>query len=303
MKKKDEGYFQKKFLEFYKEHPFFEGSFMTRETPQFYSFEETKRIKDNYMPFSITDFIELDRNGFFHLWEAKMLNSDELLKGKAIGQLLFYDFLFKTYPEEDLKALLIDEGFDKNIITKMTYDDFNFKTWNILVCGGEGWELCAGVNPIMWNYPTLPEQYFKESVPKLNLFHFYEVTEGYDLKNIWELAIDFPQKLHKEAFIKYLELSEVPNDDDIQGVYLDFFNMQCELTNDQIEILIDYNEASNQSDFLEKRNLKLSEIEEINSKFQDSLQRLMIDENKELEAKEHFNRFIGRDWFKINNSL
>ena len=103
--KKDESYYQKEFLKFYKSHPFFCKSYISREIPQYYSFDSPKRVKDEYMPFSITDFIELDSFGNFHLWEAKMLHSDELLKGKAIGQLLFYDFLFHSYPEENLKKL------------------------------------------------------------------------------------------------------------------------------------------------------------------------------------------------------
>ena len=294
--KKDESYYQKEFLSFYKSHPFFCNSFISRETPQFYSFDSPERVKDEYMPFSITDFIELDSYGNFHLWEAKMLNSDELLKGKAMGQLLFYDFLFHSYPEDNLKKLLIKNGFDETIISNMNYDNFQFKTWNILVCGGEGWELCAGVNPIMWNYPTLPEQYFKDSVPNLNLFHFYEVSSGFDIKNIWELSIDKPQNLHIEAFLKFLELDTFPNEDEINDYYLNFFNYQHELSNEEIDILIAYNESDDKAAFLSLKNISLNTIEAINSKFQKSLNRLnpVIDQ----EAKEHFNRLIGRDWFK-----
>ena len=58
---------------------------------------------------------------------------------------------------------LIKNGFDEEIITKKKYEDFHFKTWNILVCGGEGWELCAGINPIMWNYPTLTVELIKKT--------------------------------------------------------------------------------------------------------------------------------------------
>ena len=96
--KKDEPFFQKEFLKFYKSHPFLCDSFITRELPQFYSFDTPTRVKNEYMPYSITDFIEIDSSGHFHLWEAKMIHSDELLKCKSIGQLLFYDFLFHTYP-------------------------------------------------------------------------------------------------------------------------------------------------------------------------------------------------------------
>jgi hypothetical protein len=294
--KKDESYFQKEFLKFYKNHPFFCKSIISREIPQYYEFDSPERVKDENMPFSITDFIELDSYGNFHLWEAKMLHSDELLKGKAIGQLLFYDFLFQSYPEDNLKKLLIEYGFDESIISNKNFDDFHFKTWNILVCGGEGWELCAGINPIMWNYPTLPEQYFKDSVPNLNLFHFYEVSSGFDIKNIWELSIDNPQNLHIEAFSKFLELDTVPNEEEINGYYLDFFNHQHELSNEEIYILNAYNESKDKAAFLSLQNISLSEIQEINSKFQESLTRMnsVVDH----EAKENFNRFIGRDWFK-----
>ena len=293
---KDESYFQKEFLKFYKSHPFFCDSFMSRELPQFYSFESPSRVKNEYMPYSITDFIEIDSNGHFHLWEAKMIHSDELLKGKAIGQLIFYDFLFHTYPEKDLKKLLIENGFDEAIISHKMFDDFHFKTWNILVCGGEGWELCAGINPIMWNYPTLPEQYFNESTPNLNLFHFYEVSKGFDLKNIWELSIDVPQNLHVEAFSKYFGLDEIQDENEIVGYYLDFFNMQHELSKDDIDILSNYNESTDQTSFLERNKLSKERIEEINLKFQKSLERLNLE--NDTEAKEHFNRFIGRDWFR-----
>jgi hypothetical protein len=294
--KKDESYYQKEFLKFYKSHPFFCKSYISREIPQYYSFDSSKRVKDEYMPFSITDFIELDSSGNFHLWEAKMLHSDELLKGKAIGQLLFYDFLFHSYPEENLKQLLIESGFDEAIISTKNYDDFHFKTWNILVCGGEGWELCAGINPIMWNYPTLPEQYFNDSVPKLNLFHFYEVSSGFDIKNVWELSIDNPQALHIEAFSKFLKLDSIPDENEIYGSYLDFFNSQHELSNEDIENLIEYNESDNKEAFLNSKKISLLEIAEINAKFQKSLKRLnQVVDN---DAKVHFNRFIGRDWFK-----
>jgi hypothetical protein len=269
---------------------------MSRELPQFYSFESPSRVKNEYMPYSITDFIEIDSNGHFHLWEAKMIHSDELLKGKAIGQLIFYDFLFHTYPEKDLKKLLIENGFDEAIISHKKFDDFHFKTWNILVCGGEGWELCAGINPIMWNYPTLPEQYFNESTPNLNLFHFYEVSKGFDLKNIWELSIDVPQNLHVEAFSKYFGLDEIQDENEIVGYYLDFFNMQHELSKDDIDILSNYNESTDQTSFLERNKLSKERIEEINLKFQKSLERLNLE--NDTEAKEHFNRFIGRDWFR-----
>lgn len=294
--KKNESYYQKEFLEFCKSHPFFAASFMSREVPQFYSFDSPDRIKNQFMPFSVSDFIELDSDGYFHLWEAKLLHSDELLKGKVIGQLLFYDFLFQTYPEENIKKLLIENGFDKTTILSMSGEDFYFKTWNILVCGGDGWELCAGVNPIMWNYATLSEQYFNDSTPNLNLFHFYEVSYGFDIKNIWELSIYSPQKLHLEAFSKYLGLDNFPQEDEMEGYYLDFFNIKYGLTDNQIEILMNYNNSEDKKAFLLNTKITIKDIEKINEKFQKSIECLSPSINK--EAEERFNSFIGRKWFR-----
>jgi len=95
------------------------------------------------MLYSITDFNEIDSEENIYLCEAKMIYSNEPLIGKAIGQLLFCDFLFSTYLEKNLKELLIEIGFDEGAISKENHDDFHFKTCNILVCGGEDWKLCA----------------------------------------------------------------------------------------------------------------------------------------------------------------
>jgi hypothetical protein len=299
--KKDEAYFQKEFLNFYKNHPFFKGSFMSREIPQFYSFDSPKRKKDYFMPFSVTDFIEIDADGNFHLWEAKLLHSDELIKGKAVGQLIFYDFLFSTYPETELKELLIKTGFDKEIINKFSFENFNFKTWNILVCGGQGWEISAGVNPIMWNYPSLKESYFQENSPELNVFHFYEVNEGYDLKNIWELSILNPRDLHPDAMCRYLGIDSLPQDEEeLNRLYLDIVNNEMSIESTDLEILEEYGKLGEEvnNDFLNKYDIDKDYLNNLISVFDDNLKRLFKNEDEELEMHEHFNRFIGREWFK-----
>lgn len=200
---KSESYFQKQFNDFAKEHEFFANSKFIKEVPLFYSSKEPKRVKSKTMPYSQTDFIEIDENGNFHLWEVKKLDSDELIKGKTLGQMMFYDFLFNSYPESDLKPLLKKAGIEDAQIDGMSFDDFKFSSWNILVCGGKGWELAAGVNPIIWNYVNLPEVYFSEDSPKVNLFHFYAVNDGFDIKNIWELSIYKPRYMHIESLMHY----------------------------------------------------------------------------------------------------
>lgn len=301
--KRNEAYYQKVFLDFYETHPFFKGSYLAREIAQFYNHTDSERVKDEFMPFSITDFIELDKNNRFHLWEAKKLHSDELLKGKVIGQLMFYDFLFRSYPKEALRQLLIDAGFEKSIIRSLGDEAFRFETWNILVCGGEGWEICAGVNPIMWSYADLQKRYLKQGSPKLNTFHFYEVSEGWDLKNIFELSIFYPQKLHKEAFSKYLLRNydftdTLPEDEDRRlAFYLEFINKEKGITEEDLKLLAEYSRASSDEEFFEKCPVSRSSFYQLLSMYEQSFNSVFGSIGEDKKVYERFNEAIGRKWF------
>lgn len=312
--KKNENYYQKKFFNFVNSHDFFLGSTFLKEVPLFYCSNKPERIKSKTMPYSQTDFIEIDENGKFHLWEAKMLDADELVKGKTLGQLLFYDFLFNTYPEENLKALLKKEGMKKEQLESMTFDDFKFSSWNILVCGGKGWELAAGVNPVIWNYVNLPEKYFFDETPNINLFHFFNVSDGYDLKNIWELSINKPRYMHIESLIDYQEISIEEDGVDITKdelnnlsyeikyeIQLGALLAQSDISDQELEIFSHFHESEDKELFLRDNDISKDQIDIIDKLYTKVIESLFLDEDDVREAHSHFNRFIGREWFNENH--
>lgn len=304
--KKDEPYFQRKFLNYYKTHPFFQGSHFVREVVLQYNFNRTEKIKDEYEPYSQLDFIELDKSGNFHLWEAKILHKDSLKRGHVVGQIMFYDFLFNTFNKEIIRNILVEKGFNEKQIRSKVDADFKFKTWNILVCGGEGWEISAGINPIMWTYPSLREMYFADKCPNLNVFHFYEVTGGFDLKNIWELNTNKPQMLHKEAFIKYLNsehsysLNSTISGDEMKGIYLDYLRKKRGITDEHLDILdkVKANDPKQLAVFLKELGISEGEYHAINQAFGECIDEVFGNNHMQKESSRHFNNFIGRDWFK-----
>lgn len=201
---KSESEYQKEFLKFVRKHHFFKGSDFAREVPLFYDVKKKKKEKDFFCPDCKVDFVELDKEDRFHLWEAKLLHKEDLIKGKVLGQLLFYDFYFSTYDEEDLTSILIKKGIPKERFSKMKRKKYRPHSWNIVVCGGEGWEIAAGVNPIMWTYHGGLDHYLKKP-NHINVFHFFKTSKGFDLKSLWELSVLSPKHMNRESFEKYLQ--------------------------------------------------------------------------------------------------
>jgi hypothetical protein len=305
---KNEKYFQNKFLEHVlSDNPgFFENSFANKEIPLPY--DTTKKVKsaDNFMPDSRSDLIELDGDNNFHLWEVKLIHSGELKAGQALGQIIFYDFLFSTFTEEEIKEILIiKKGFPEDRISQMTGEDFHFKTWNILVGGGEGWELSAGVNPVMWNYFTLAEKYLKSDIPILNTFHFYEVEEGFDLKHLSELSIFYPRRLHPEAFSKFLE-----NEGCSEGYWNNsLLTMHCQksgMTDAEQELIEKYiagydkENPTNIEAFCERSKISLDRFDKLYGIYESACNKMSFNEEEENNFKKMLNTKIGRDWFEIH---
>ena len=118
--------------------PLIHGSRFYREVKLQYDMEEGSGGSE--MPNASVDFIELDAAGKLHLWEAKLLHSYELISGRVIGQIMFYDWLFRTYQRELLRPHLVESGLNPDEIEGFNNpeEDIRFCSWNILVCGGEG---------------------------------------------------------------------------------------------------------------------------------------------------------------------
>lgn len=165
---KDEEWYQRKFRELAhgghssRVSPFIRGSKFFPEVPFDYSMTKGRR-KPETLGASF-DFIELDVSGKLHLWELKTLHAYELTSGRVLGQLMFYDWMFRSSNRSYQNMRLRESGIELEKVDEPEDPDkgLQFKSWNILVCGGHGYEIAAGVNPIMWEHNVLSEKYFDD---------------------------------------------------------------------------------------------------------------------------------------------
>jgi hypothetical protein len=194
--------------------PWLDGSIFFREVPLRYEVGKISRSRDKFMPDTLADFIELDKHGNFHLWEAKLLHSDEFIKGKVVGQLMFYDWLFQTDKTRAWLKLSPCSELSSDLRQKLQSAELVFRSWNILVCGGKGWELAAGVNPTAWTYTTVNDDYLKEGGPALAVYHMFHTKTGFALRSLWHLTLFSPQQMHVDSLEAYVDEGyELPVDE------------------------------------------------------------------------------------------
>jgi hypothetical protein len=191
---------------------FLHGSQFYREVSLQYDMEEG--VGGPEMPNTSVDFIEVDSMGRLHLWEAKLLHSYELTSGRVMGQMMFYDWLFRTYKRDLLRPRLKAAGIDTSVIHGFdnSHERLRFCSWNILVCGGEGFEIAAGVNPVMWNHHVIPTDYFHDDAPKVATYHLYhdqsEEHNGLVVQDLWHLSVFNPARMERNALLAYLNSDE-----------------------------------------------------------------------------------------------
>ena len=221
--KQSEKFFQDAFLDFIAlQEP---DSIFVPKLKLKYSIGKYERGKDFGMPDTELDVVEFTPSDKqFHLWELKLIDSSEVWTGKFFGQILLYDFLFSTEPWNELLGRFIMQndiaeetikGDISKIIGHLAFDygegeeakeddpHAKFSSWNLLVCGGKGYELAAGFNPIIWHYAYFPEIYFQSNTPQFSVFHFYETTDGFELRNIESTSVNHPETLHPEAYAAF----------------------------------------------------------------------------------------------------
>lgn len=227
---------------------YIEGSSFYREIP--FSYEMDSSAKGGpYMPNASIDFIEIDSKGYMHIWEAKKLNSYELTSGRVIGQLMFYDWLMKTYSPQKLATELEKRKAPEELIRHIEKQkELTFKSWNILVCGGYGYELAAGFNPAIWNYTSIGEQYFSKETPGLSIHQMYHADEKLLLESIWKMSLFAPLQMEQNAFWAYLKSTdneffdyEVDKDGNFRLIYdseMPLIDLDKELSNEKFLSLI-----------------------------------------------------------------
>ncbi len=174
--------------------------------------------KEFGMPDTVPDVIEFDEDGNFHLWELKKMDNPEAWNGKFFGQLMFYNFLFSTEPWNELLGRFAMRNAKENSGVKGDIgkvlghlaeygdgevakdDDKNalFKTWNLVVCGGHGYEIAAGYNPIAWSFWTIADEYFKEDMPDFHFHQFYKDERSWEL-----ITIPQPSVINEDGLSEY----------------------------------------------------------------------------------------------------
>lgn len=182
------------------------------------------------MPDTIPDVIEFDENENLHLWELKLITSSEAWNGKFFGQIMLYQFLFISEPWNELvgrfafsgqkpdfkgdvgKILMHLAGYGKGEIAEETDPNPNFMTWNLCICGGSGYELAAGFNPVAWSFWIIAEEYFKEAMPDFKIWHFFLTSDGFILRKMTDLSLDESSSLHPDALTAYQSLMKGEDD-------------------------------------------------------------------------------------------
>jgi hypothetical protein len=182
--------------------------------------------KDFTMPDTVPDVIEFDEQCNFHLWEMKLLTSSEAWNGKFFGQMMLYNFLFSTEPWNELagrfafagqkpdfkgdvgKVLMHLSSYGSGQIAEESDPNAAFKSWNLCICGGSGYELAAGYNPIAWSFWIIAEEYFKMTMPGFKIWHLFSTQDGFVIKEMTELSLDEPSSLHPESLEAYRALHD-----------------------------------------------------------------------------------------------
>lgn len=186
-----------------------------------YQIRKFHKGKSFGMPDTILDVVEFDEDNNSHLWELKLLNSNELWTGKFFGQMMFYNFLFSTEPWSELcgrfsfsgtksefrgnvgKILSHLAGFGKGQVARKKDPHASFKSWNVCICGSDGYELAAGFNPVAWSFWIIAEEYFRESIPPLRIWHLFSAEGKFVLTEVKKLNIRKPRSLHPAALEAY----------------------------------------------------------------------------------------------------
>lgn len=224
-----EGQYQEKFIE--EGHKSFPNHVFVPFLDLKYSVGKYNKDRDFGMPDTILDVVEFDEAGNFHLWELKKIESPEVWNGKFFGQLMLYNFLFNTEPWNELlgrfvmKNATLDNGikgdiekilghlstFGKGEVDTDKDKNATFKTWNLVVCGGHGYEIAAGVNPIAWSFWIIAEEYFKKNLPEFHFHQFYYDTNDWNLITIPYADIYSGEGLTEYAKKKWKEKEDENN--------------------------------------------------------------------------------------------
>ena len=182
--------------------------------------------KEFGVPDTVPDVIEFDEKDNFHLWELKRIENPEAWNGKFFGQIMLYDFLFSTEPWNELLGRLIMRDKKPNngikgdigkIISHLaSFGDgakdedkkAHFKTWNLVVCGGDGYEIAAGYNPVAWSFWVMGDEYFSDEKPAFYFHQFYRDDQSWELVTLPNSSVISGDGLTQYSLDKFSQLND-----------------------------------------------------------------------------------------------
>lgn len=202
------------------------GRTVFQELPMRYDIGSYERGASFGMPNCFLDIVLFDEEKRFHIYELKVIGNNEIWTGKFFGQLLLYNFLFRTEPWNELAGRLVMRAKQRPELVNGEIDaplehlasfgagevadeddpNASVSSLNLVVCGGEGFELAAGYNPVIWSFWVEFSELLEQQQTDFNIFHFYCDGEDYRFDAIQKLSVDEPNSLTKNAQEAYRRL-------------------------------------------------------------------------------------------------
>lgn len=195
------------------------GNVVVEELWMRYSVGKMEAGADFGMPDHYFDIVQFE-NGAFDLYELKMIDASDLWNGKYFGQMLWYNFLFHSEPWNELAgrfAMRADKGphlvhgdigkvlvhladFGDGEVAEEDDPDAKFRSLNLVVCGGKGYELAAKYNPAIWSMWIEFSDVLRSSGVDFRIFNAFEEGE-LQVFNLTELDIaDLPTRGSRAAW-------------------------------------------------------------------------------------------------------
>lgn len=171
-----ESIYQKKFLSCIAPNEFPKHTFINNFAIEFDSNNilGTARSYEPTMPNIILDFLSIDENGCYHLWEFKKMSCDEYRKMKVLGQLICYQFLFETDNFENIRNKIIKTIGEDNTLTNLLDKQLNFSSINLFLCGGNEDDLFS---PILTTIDVKGNDIFD------GIFHIYHIDKKFHFES------------------------------------------------------------------------------------------------------------------------
>lgn len=174
------------------------------ELPMSYAVGDYTRGKTFGLPDVFFDIVAFSESEEFHLAELKMIDAKDLWNGKFFGQLLWYNFLFRSEPWSELLGRFVMRAHQNvdlvhgdigriashlaNYGTGSSHQEGDrnaeFSSLSLVVCGGHGYELLLDFNPAAWSFYHEFNEILAANETEFDIFHAYIDGDDFVIRHI-----------------------------------------------------------------------------------------------------------------------